>query len=520
MANTNENDWTIVLIDDEEGIRTVTGISLRDAGYNVHTAPNGKAGVELCRKIIPQIVITDIRMPEMDGITVLETLKKILPDIEVIVVTAFGEMDIAIRALQLDASDFITKPINDEALHLALERAKGRFTSKKQIRDYTKLLEEGWNETTAELLETFSYLGNLIESSMDGIVSCDGGKNVIVFNKSMEGILGYSKNEVLRKMSFDDFFLPEEGKRLADEFESEKYGGKKRLYRFETRMKGKAGLPIPVQLSASMVVTQDGDEDGLVCFIRDLREIRKLEREVEDQAKILHQDKMMSLGRLAASVVHEINNPLAGVLNYCRLMIRVLKKGVLTDESREKFERYLQLVESETARCSQIVSNLLTFSRKSPAAFTMVQVDDLINRCIMLSQHKLELSNIRVASRIEADIPQIEGDFNQLQQCLINLIFNAIDAMPEGGDLELTGAFDSSKKQVVITVKDTGVGIPKENLSNIFEPFFTTKDEGYGVGLGLSTLYGIIQRHKGVVYVRSAVGEGTVFTLRFPVPGG
>ena len=180
------NLWKVVLIDDEEDIREVTKISLEDKGYTVNTAKDGEAGIQLCKEMSPQIVITDIRMPKMNGIQVLDTIKKDDPDIEVIVITAFGEMDLAIQALQLDASDFITKPITDEALHLALKRAQHRYTSKKQLKDYTALLEKEKAETAQELIRTLSFRENLIESSMDGIIGCDEKENVIIFTKSME----------------------------------------------------------------------------------------------------------------------------------------------------------------------------------------------------------------------------------------------------------------------------------------------------------------------------------------------
>lgn len=200
------NPWKIVIIDDEEDIREVIKIALEDKGYTVATAQDGEAGILQCEKMSPQIVITDIRMPKMNGIQVLDSLKKKAPDIEVIVVTAFGEMDLAIQALQLDASDFITKPINDEALHLALKRAQHRYTSKKQLKDYTALLEKENAETTQELIRTLSFRENLIESSMDGILGCDEKGNVVIFNKSMEKMLSYSKSEVFHKMTLDQFF--------------------------------------------------------------------------------------------------------------------------------------------------------------------------------------------------------------------------------------------------------------------------------------------------------------------------
>ncbi|MDQ1331485.1 MAG: hypothetical protein QG578_1753 [Thermodesulfobacteriota bacterium] len=373
-------EWKVVLIDDEPDIREVVSMTLRDAGYKVFTAGDGKTGLSLCMEKNPQIVITDIRMPGIDGIKVLEILKNDKPDTEVIVATAFGEIDIAVKALQLDASDFITKPISHDALFMALKRAKERWTARMKIKEYTALLE----------------------------------------------------------------------------------------------------------------------------------------REVVDQAKTLHQDKMMSLGRLAASVAHEINNPLSGVLNYVRLMLRILERGRLSDENNEKFKSQLELIESEISRCSQIVSSLLTFSRKSEPSATRFRAEDLIQRCVLLSRHKLELSKIDLTISTNPGLPDLEGDFNQLQQCVINLIFNAIDAMPGGGALHISAEKFLTDGFVKINVKDTGTGISESDLPHIFEPFFTTKKDGYGVGLGLSTVYGIMEQHKGCVEVKSDRGRGTVFTLLIP----
>jgi len=509
-------DWKILFIDDEEGIRKVMTVTLEDAGYEVVTAYDGENGLRLCKEISPNIVITDMRMPKMDGIQVLEAVKKFEPDIEVIVITAFGEMDLAIRSLQLDASDFITKPINDEVLFLALKRAQDRFTCRKQLKDHTAFLEMGWAQTTQELITTCSFQENLIQSCMDGIIGCDQNDKVITYNRSMEQMLGYSKKKVLSRMTLGQFFPPDEAIQLKKKLSGEGYGGENFLFLYETVLLRPSGRKIPVQVSAS-VLFENGRKIGLVCFFRDLQEIRRLEREVADQARILHQDKVMSLGRLAASVVHEINNPLAGILNYIRLMVRVLGRGPLAENQREKFRKYLDLMESETQRCSQIVSNLLTFSRKSPISFEQVNIEDLLQRCILLCQHKLELSNIRLEPIIEPEIPLVEGDANQLQQCIINLIFNAIDAMPEGGALYLEGGYNSGKNLVIIKVKDTGSGIQEEDIPHIFEPFFTTKDEGYGVGLGLSTVYGIIEHHKGTIKAESSPGKGATFTIQLPV---
>jgi two-component system NtrC family sensor kinase len=515
---TDISSWKIVLIDDEEDIRDVMTVALSDAGYDVLTAADGVTGLQRCETFSPQIVITDIRMPGLDGLQVLESLKKRFPDIEVIVATAFGEMELAIRALQLDASDFITKPINDEALHLALKRARERYTSRKQLADYTELLEKEKAETSQQLVRTITFQRNLIESSMDGILACDRSGLVVTFNRSMESISGYGREGVIGRMPLARLFPEGEEVRIRKAMLGSAFGGKNRLNLYETTLLGAAERTIPIQVSAAVLLDQ-GQEDGLVCFIRDLREIRKLEREIADQARILQQDKMMSLGRLAASLVHEINNPLSGILNYIRLMIRITDRGPLDAEHREKFQRYLAVVENETDRCSQIISSLLTFSRKSPPAFTAVNPAELLQRSVILSQHKLELSNIRLAVEVSPGLPGIIGDYNQLQQCIINLIFNAIDAMPNGGRLDLTAGTDSDKKTVRIAVRDTGQGIAPEDQPHIFEPFFTTKKEGYGVGLGLATVFGIVEHHKGTITFESKKGVGTTFTIHLPFAG-
>ncbi|MBI4772631.1 MAG: response regulator [Deltaproteobacteria bacterium] len=513
MANEN---WKVLIIDDEEGIRKVLSITLTDAGYHVLTAGEGEAGIQAFVAESPQIVITDIRMPGMDGIEVLQQIKAADPKAEVIVVTGFGEIDLAVRALQLDASDFITKPIHDDALFIALERAKHHFSTRKELEDYTKLIEERWMDTAEELARTFHFQNNLIESSIDGILGCDEEGSVIVFNKSIETMSGYSKAEVRKQMCFDQFLPVGMAKKFREDLASEEYGGAHRLFLYETHLLTKQGDQVPVQVSATALF-EEKREAGMVAFFRDLRELRRLEQQFADQTRLLLQDKMISLGRLAASVVHEINNPLAGILNYVRLMIKTLRKGALDAEHLKKFQGYLDLVESETGRCSKIVSNLLAFSRQSKLEFAEVDLNDLMNKCVLLSQHKLDLQNIRVTTRLQTDLPKIWGDYNQIQQCVINLIFNAVDAMPEGGTLILCNSLDVRNRLVEIHVEDTGHGISPQDLPHIFEPFFTTKTVGKGLGLGLSTVYGIIDRHHGAITARSEPGKGSVFTIKLPL---
>ncbi|MFH2220281.1 MAG: response regulator [Pseudomonadota bacterium] len=508
--------WKVLLIDDDEGIRKVMSIALEDAGYRMVTAADGNTGLALCREESPQIVITDIRMPGMDGIEVLKSIKEADPDREVIVTTAYGEIEYAIQALQLDASDFITKPINDTALRVALERAKERYTTRKELRDYTALIEERWMDTAEELSNLLVFQEKLIESSIDGIAGCDRDGKIIVFNSSMEQMLGYAGDRVIGKMTLSQLFPEDEWENLEKKLYGEGYGGKNQLLLYETNLISISADKIPVQFSAAALF-RGTDEIGVVGFFRDLRKIRRLEQQFADKTRLLHQDKMISLGKLSASVVHEINNPLTGVLNYIRLMIKISDRGTLSPEQTEKFRKYLGLMESEVSRCSEIVSNLLAFSRKSKLEFGEVNVNELITKCMLLSDHKLTLQNIQIKTGLTPEIPTILGDFNQLQQCILNLTLNAADAMPNGGKLAIETAFHARSGLVEIKVADTGCGIAREDLTKIFDPFFSTKMEGKGLGLGLSVVFGIIDRHKGTIEVESELDKGTVFTIKLPV---
>ena len=236
-----------------------------------------------------------------------------------------------------------------------------------------------------------------------------------------------------------------------------------------------------------------------------------------DLNKMVQEDRMISLGKLVASCVHEINNPLQGLLTFSHIMQEMLAKNRLSREDIHNCRHFIGLMATELERCGKIVSGLLSFSRESPLEYKEIDLNDILNSVISLTRHKIELQNIRLNIELSESPLRITGDTNRLQQCLLNLIFNAVEAMPEGGDLYVHSRLDPNQKCCVITVKDTGCGIPKADLDHIYDPFFTTKPEGEGTGLGLSIVYGVVKNHKGKIAVKSRVGEGTAFILSFPM---
>jgi signal transduction histidine kinase len=233
--------------------------------------------------------------------------------------------------------------------------------------------------------------------------------------------------------------------------------------------------------------------------------------------KLVQEDRMISLGKLVASCVHEINNPIQGLMTFTYLMKETLSEKKTSPKDLEQFKKHLSFMAKELERCGNIVSGLLSFSRETDREFKEIDLNEVLNSVITLTRHKMELRNVNLMVRLYPGFLLIKGDERELQQCFLNLIFNAIEAMPKGGHLQIISELESDKNNARIEIKDTGYGISKENLGHIFDPFFTTKGEGEGTGLGLSIVYGVTKNHKGKIKVNSKVGEGSSFVLTFPV---
>jgi two-component system, NtrC family, sensor kinase len=235
--------------------------------------------------------------------------------------------------------------------------------------------------------------------------------------------------------------------------------------------------------------------------------------------KLLQSDRLASLGQLSASVAHEINNPLSGVLNLSMLMQRILKDDGIPATRIEEFRRYLSQVVSETSRVGHIVSDLLAFSRRSKPLSGYADLNRIVHATLSLVSHKLKLMNVEIDLQLENDLPKFRGDASQMQQVVINLVMNGAEAtLSKGhGKVAITTASNKKGNTIVLEVKDSGDGIAQENVSKIFDPFFTTKGEGKGVGLGLAVVYGIVEAHRGEIEVQSSPGEGTTFTVTLPL---
>lgn len=243
------------------------------------------------------------------------------------------------------------------------------------------------------------------------------------------------------------------------------------------------------------------------------RVLRKTAELEKLHGTLLKSEKMASIGKLAATVAHEINNPLFGILTYARLVLRRLMK--VECEGRDEMAEHVQTIERESKRCGELVKNLLAFSRQQPSLREIHDLNAVVHRTVLLVKHKFDLENVELRENLAEDLPGVECDANQIQQVVLILLVNASEAMPKGGLLEVTTEFDAND-QAVVRVKDTGAGIPPEVLTRIFEPFFTTKEDQHRTGLGLAVAAGIVEQHSGEITVRSTAGEGAEFRVALP----
>jgi two-component system NtrC family sensor kinase len=244
-------------------------------------------------------------------------------------------------------------------------------------------------------------------------------------------------------------------------------------------------------------------------------QVRRKTAELERAHKsLLNSEKMASIGKLAATVAHEINNPLFGILTYARLVSRGIMKHEF--EGRDELTEQLQTIERESKRCGDLVKSLLTFSRQAPSNREPNDLNAIARRAIVLVKHKLDMQSIELVESLGENLPPANCDANQIQQVLLILMVNASEAMPHGGRLEISTDYEAGAETCVARVKDTGGGIPEDVLPRIFDPFFTTKEDQLRTGLGLAVAHSIVEQHAGEIAVRSEPGKGTEFTISLP----
>ena len=362
-----------------------------------------------------------------------------------------------------------------------------------------------------ELQRSNAFLHKLLQSACDGVIVADKKGKIIIFNDAAAQVSGYSVKEALAGLNIRDIY-PEDAVAydIMAKLRSEEYGGIGKLKKYRIRIVGKSGEHIPISLYAA-IIYENGKEMGTIGFFHDLRERFHIQKKLEKtQHQLLQSEKMASLGTLAAGVAHQLNNPLGGIILYSKL---ILEEYDLPQGAQDDIQRILK----DAQRGRDTVKALLEFARQSRQFMKPQDINYIVEQILFLLENQSLFQNIHISKSLSDKLPRVNGDPQQLNHVFMNLFLNAAQAMEGHGELTISTELSRNLDRIIITIRDTGPGIPQKHLPHIFEPFYTTKDEGKGTGLGLSVVFTIVENHGGTISADSQEGQGTTFVVELPV---
>ena len=496
----------ILLIDDETDILRVLSLSLKADGYEVLTATDGEQGLALFEKEKPDIILTDVKMPGMDGIEVLREIKQRSDDSEVIIVTGHGDIDTAIEALQFGASDFINKPVRDKALAVSLKRARERLEVKRQLKEHTQDLESKVEIATRELRRQSSFQIKLIRSSNDGIIAANHDLRVVIFNPGAENIFGYAQQEVINRIDLPDLLpgeLAESFRRAMDADDSTREFPWR-----ETIIDSRQGERIPVRFSGTILIERNR-KMGAVAFFQDLREIKRLQQE------LVRSERLAAVGQTVAGLAHGIKNILHGLKGGSYLVDIGIKRN-----DNDKLKNGWDSIKRNIDRTSELVMDLLTYSKERDPEYEDCDPNEIAADVADLLKQQADESDIELVLDFDDAIGKVSMDPRTVHRVLLNLMSNAIDAclFDENTEKKFQVGLKTAREnenRIRFDVSDNGVGMSKEVQGKLFSSFFSTKGHR-GTGLGLMNTRKMIEEHGGAIDVTSEPGEGTVFTVSLP----
>lgn len=499
----------LLLVDDEEGIRKVLGISLADMGYSLLTAENGEEALRIFAAERPAIVVTDIKMPGMDGIDLLQKLKYENPDAEVIIITGHGDMDLAIRSLKYDATDFITKPIDDRALGNALQKARERIKLREQLRNYTHGLE-GLIREKSERLARVSPSG------------WPSGWTDAQYHHLFEELPGYVT------VIDTDFALTAANRSFKEDFRFDPVAGAK--CHAVIRNSDEPCLNCPVEKTFydgkshqrdMKLKTPDGETRNLFAWTTPLQDadgaVQRVMMMSTDISQVVDlQDHLASLGLMVGSVSHGIKGLLTGLDGG----LYMLDAGVSKDDP-DKMKDGLQTVKTMAGRIRNMVLDILYYAKERTLNKAEVNVLDFAESVARVVDPKARESGVRLERKFDERLTDRTAtvDEDQLRAALVNILENAVDACKaDAANEDRFTAFRviNELDDLIFEIEDNGIGMDKETRERIFTLFFSSKSTG-GTGIGLFVARKIVTQHGGDVTVSSKPGEGSRFWVRIPM---
>ena len=503
-----QTNITILIVDDTAANLQVLTSIVTTEGYNIMLAQSGEEALRVANEYHPDIILLDVMMSKMDGFDVCRQLKAnpSTSPIPVIFVTARTDVEAVEKGFDVGGDDYVSKPFNDRVLLARLKNHVERYQREREL------------SVNRERLNT------ALDAAQIGSFTIKLPEQIWVPDEQLMRLFGIHQDA--QEMDINKWYehvIPDDVENTIKRINT--CIKNKSFCKFEFRIQNDNSEIKWFRCSMQVTEKNDKDEPTLIVGVNvDITKEHSMLTTIRKQEETLAQSrKLKAMGQLTGGIAHDFNNMLATILGFAELLSEDLKDN-------EEYSYYCKNITDTCERAATLTNQLLTFSRKQGKLTTPIDLHVLIQSSMDLLQHSLG-KNIKINKNLGAKEHYIMGEFAQLQNILLNMGFNARDAMPDGGILELNTENISIYEKdlphlpmdiepgnyIMLNVRDTGSGMEKQVLDKIFEPFFTTKDSGKGTGLGLSTAYGTINAHNGSIYAESTPGEGTVFHLYFPV---
>lgn len=524
----------VLVVDDEKSIRITLREFLRDANYEVAVAENAEDALRLLASTHFHVVVSDIIMPRVTGVKLLESIKSSSPHVQVVLITGEPTVETSAAAVRAGAFDYLSKPVRkDRLLRVVanaaaialLEADKQRL--EQDNRRYRGDLEELVEERTAALVASEARLRVLADHATDVIWTADLDLTPTYISPAIREVTGYTAEEAMARILGEHVNpapLEAAETQLQEALERARLGRCRPEERLRSRLEltRKDGTKVWLDTSARLLFDDEMNASGILGISRDITEHLLLEQEnVELQAQYLHAQKMEAIGRLAGGVAHDFNNLLTVINSYSGMLVEDLSP---TDPMRDDVEQVLRA----GMRAAELTGQLLAFSRKQMLETKVVNLNEIVREMEKMLRRVIG-EDIEFRTSLDGNLGNIVADPSQIEQAVMNLAINARDAMPAGGVLTLETTTDEKRERcatdsiypsgpcALLKISDNGIGMDDETQELVFEPFFTTKAAASGTGLGLATAYGIVKQSGGHISLESELGVGSTFTICLPI---
>ena len=506
---------TILLVDDEPNIRWTMAELLKREGYDALTASDFNGAVSVIDNNIIDAAVIDIILPRKNGIELLKQLSEREPSIPVIMITGEPNISQIPEIVRAGAYDFIPKPVVKDVLIRAVSKAveKKRLTDEKnrleqRIKQHAEQLEQVVAQRTSELAEAHNFLNTVLDSSTEyALIAIDNDARVTLFNRGAELIFGYRAQDVMgmaaKRLVAGDYGPRETPllKMAQDMTREGRHQAEAELYRSD-------GSSFLASVTATPICKVEGEMLGYLIISKDLTAERRNEEHLRQmRERLAHNEKIATLGRMAAQVAHEVKNPLAGLRLYS-MHLKSKVTGKLAANEMALIDKLIDGINQLSGTADQI----LNFARPLTLTRRLVDLNRIISDSLALLEPQLRANNIAVSLSLDESCANAMLDEASMRSALINLMLNATQAMGRGGELRVsTMAIGETLK---VHIADTGCGMTEEQMSNVFEPFYTTKSQGLGLGMPFAAK--VIELHGGSVSMESRVNEGTLIKVALP----